>query len=161
MPRKKPAIAARARIQERLTVAAYAFAEEVLRILGESTMADLAALAGHSLEGIPPRRGPGRPSKAEAELAKLAALAKAIPAKRVPPRTSVLRRMAGTKPVPCPVQDCKNPGVRSKMNFCNEHAAELSKNEMIKLRQQQKSSHVAESLELPQEKQAKGKKKKK
>ncbi len=75
-----------------------------------------------------PRRGPGRPRKP------------VQPAKKeTSPQTSAVRRVAGTKPVACPVQGCPSPGVRPKMNFCEGHSAELSKEERQRLRAVQKA----------------------
>ena len=100
-------------IEEALTDAAGAFAQEILRILGSSTLSELTQLAGRAAEGtVAYRRGPGRPPKMER------LRPGRVPTKKPSPRTSALRRMAGTKPVPCPMQGCQNPGIRSKMNFC-------------------------------------------
>jgi hypothetical protein len=137
------------RIQTQLTQAAHTFAQEILRILRQTTLSELTALAG--------RQPVGAGADAERALAPgpaAAPLPAAKPAKRKKPtpRTSTLRRIAGTKPVECPVQGCKSPGVRSKMNFCHEHARTLSKAERMKLRQQQRASHVPESIDLPDKK---------
>ena len=69
------------------------------------------------------------------------------PKKRPPSRISALRRTAGTKPVACPAQGCEAPGIRSKMNFCVEHAASLSKEVRQRLRQLQR----AQTAEAPAE----------
>lgn len=131
-------------IQEALTDAANAFAQEILRILGSTTLSELTQLAGRAAEGaVTYRRGPGRPPKIERGRVR-------IPTKKPSPRTSALRRMAGTKPVPCPVQGCENPGIRSKMNFCNEHAESLSKADRVRLRQLQRANHQVERTVLPE-----------
>ena len=131
-------------IQEALTDAAGAFAQEILRILGSSTLSELTQLAGRAAEGtVAYRRGPGRPPKMER------LRPGRVPTKKPSPRTSALRRMAGTKPVPCPMQGCQNPGIRSKMNFCNEHADGLSKAERQRLRQLQRATHTVERTVLP------------
>jgi hypothetical protein len=75
------------------------------------------------------RRGPGRPPKAVQSATK----------KKPTPQTSAVRRVAGTKPVACPVPGCQNPGVRPKMNFCNEHADALPKEERRSLRAAQRA----------------------
>ncbi len=76
------------------------------------------------------RRGPGRPPKAVQPATK----------KRPTPQTSAVRRVAGTKPVACPAPGCQNPGVRPKMNFCNEHADALPKEERQSLRAAQRAA---------------------
>lgn len=144
MPKKKTPGGAMT-IQQQLTEAAGAFAREILHILRATTLSDLTALAGRAPPG-------GQAASAPA--------AQEAPRRRRPSaRTSTLRRIAGTKPVSCPVPGCETPGVRSKMNFCNEHAASLSKAERIKLRQQQRSRHVTESILLPESERGGGKKK--
>lgn len=73
------------------------------------------------------RRGPGRPRK------------------KPTPQTSAVRRVAGTKPVACPVPGCQNPGVRPKMNFCTEHADALPKEERRRLRDAQRAGGAESS----------------
>ncbi|MCS6913931.1 MAG: hypothetical protein RMK29_19985 [Myxococcales bacterium] len=132
-------------IQQQLTEAASAFAREILNILRATTLSDLTALAGRAASG--------------SQAADPAASQEQLRRRRPSARTSTLRRIAGTKPVSCPVPGCQNPGVRSKMNFCNDHAASLPKAERIRLRQQQRSHHVVESIQLPEDDRGEGKKK--
>lgn len=140
-------------IQDALTEAAQGFAMEILRILGASTLQELTALAGKAAtEDLQVRPLAGRPARFE-RLLRL----RGIMPKKPSPRTSALRRMAGTKPVPCPYPDCQQPGIRSKMNFCNEHAEQLSKPERARLRQQQRQNHKVERTVLPEDKSAAGK----
>lgn len=138
-------------IQAALTDAAQQFAQEILRLLAGATLAELTQLAGRAApdagEGVVVRRGPGRPPKAAAVAAPTRTKP---PQKRPSPRTSALRRMAGTKPVVCPFPDCQNPGVRSKMNFCSEHAEQLPKAERARLRQLQRANHQVERTILPE-----------
>ena len=84
-----------------------------------------------------PRRGPRQRTKQAS--------------KKPSPRTSAVRRAAGTKPVPCPVQDCGIPGIRSKMNFCAEHAASLSEAERQRLRQAQRANHAGQDATTSEE----------
>jgi hypothetical protein len=73
------------------------------------------------------------------------------PKKKVPPRTSAVRRAAGTKPVACPAHGCESPGIRSKMNFCTEHAAALSEEERLRLRQEQRANHPGQDAAAAEE----------
>jgi hypothetical protein len=140
MPRRKDPGAV-ASIQQQLTEAANVFAREILRILRATTLSDLTVLAG--------KAGPAAPTAAAA--ASREVQDEGAPRRKRPSqRTSALRRIAGTKPVVCPVPGCENNGVRSKMNFCNDHASSLSKAERLKLRQQQKARHISESIALPE-----------
>lgn len=91
-------------------------------------------------ESVPaaPRRGPTRRAKPASK-------------KKASPRTSAVRRAAGTKPVACPVQDCGIPGIRSKMNFCAEHAGTLPKTERQRLRQAQRANHAGQDATASEE----------
>ena len=91
-------------------------------------------------------------AKAKAAKAKIApakaAPAKIAPAKVVPAKPAAkpakldaktraineAKRIAGTKPVACPVPKCAKPGVRRFANFCVVHAESLSKAEKKRLR---------------------------
>jgi hypothetical protein len=70
--------------------------------------------------------------------------AAATPARETTPATaSVPKAKAARKPtkkivVHCPVPGCKNPGVRTLMNFCVEHNRSLPKAERVRLREEQK-----------------------
>lgn len=147
MPRRKDPGPV-ASIQNQLTEAANMFAREILRILRATTLSDLTMLAGKAAPAAPSRGAVAAVVEDDGGQRR----------KRPSPRTSTLRRIAGTKPVECPVQGCENSGVRSKMNFCNDHASSLSKAERVKLRAQQKARHISESISLPEGgKAAKGK----
>lgn len=154
MPRSDPANVGTS-IQEQLAAAAQTFAVEVLQILSASTLADLTSLAGQATPVPELPRGPGRPAAASLPLAgdqDPGAGAGDDERRPVAPRTSALRKMAGTKPVQCPVPGCSSPGIRSKMNFCHGHFGVLSPQERLKMRQAQKERHVPQPLVLNEKK---------
>jgi hypothetical protein len=142
-------------IQEQLAAAAQTFAVEVLRILSASTLADLTSLAGQAVPAPEMPRRVGRPPAAPLPPAEAQAPAPGpLSEERRPvePRTSALRKMAGTKPVECPVPGCSTPGIRSKMNFCHGHFSVLPEPERLKMRQAQKERHIPQPLVLKEKK---------
>ena len=123
-------------LERRLADAATTFAQEILRVLGTSTLSNLTALTGK-------QTAPEPKEKPQQEIDPIEPQRR----KQTSPRTRTLRKLAGTKPVTCPVPGCETPGVRSKMNFCNEHAASLSQADRDHLRQQQRAGHSVEKVE--------------
>src|SRR5438067_1102064 len=77
-----------------------------------------------SSKPAPARAAAGRPTKKKAAAKK--------PGKSL--STNEAKRIAGTKPVACPMPGCNNPGVRRFMNFCVEHHASTPKAEQKRLR---------------------------
>ncbi len=111
--------------------------QDICCLAGVAKAARLLLTEPAAEDGAPPapRRG-GRPAKP------------AQPPKKKPhPMTSAVRRLAGTKPVACPVRDCESPGIRSKMNFCTEHAGALPKADRQRLRQMQRAGAAAAPVE--------------
>lgn len=127
-------------LQQQLTDATHAFAQGILRVLGTSTLSGLTALTGRQAAPEPP----GKPQQGIDSV-------EPPRRKQTSPRTRNLRRLAGTKPVICPVPGCEATGVRSKMNFCNEHSASLSQDDRVHLRQQQRAGHRTEKVEVGDE----------
>lgn len=125
MPRKKHISAAvetsELNIHHRIARAAHLFTQEILHILGSSTLEELTALTHSDMT---------------ARLMPAAASA-APPVRR---RSMEFLKAIGRIPVPCPVPGCTERGVRSKMNFCMEHASSVPRAEQIKLREAQKSA---------------------
>jgi hypothetical protein len=121
----------RTTIQERIASAANMFTQEILVILGSSTLAELTEVSQDSgLPVIPDVRSQSQEkSKAKADGPR--------PKKKVLDFLKVIGRMA----VQCPVKGCTNRGVRSKMNFCAEHALSIPPDEQRRLREIQKAEH--------------------
>jgi hypothetical protein len=138
--RKNPIpVSIQSSIQQSLSQAAQEFAQQILGILGASTLTELSALSGRRVEpGAATRPGPNG-AQATAPIGNGLALKK-----NPTPRTSALRRQAGTKPVQCPVEGCTSPGVRSKMNFCHDHFIQLSNAQKLELRNAQRAAHLQE-----------------
>ncbi len=101
-------------IHGRIAQAARSFAQEILQILGSATLAELTAVS----------QGGGLLSSEQ---------------RAAYSRTIELKRLGGTRVVECPVQGCKQPGVRAKMNFCHDHFRSLSRPERVRLREAQKA----------------------
>lgn len=140
MPRRKhpTSLSVQSAIQQQLSQAAHSFAQEILAILRGTTLSDLAVLTGRRLP-VSTEEGGGE-SEGGVPFSPMGMNGRKPPS----PKTSAVRRFAGTKPVQCPVDGCTEPGIRSKMNFCHTHASELTKVEKTKLRNIQRQDHQAE-----------------
>src|SRR5689334_3141616 len=130
MPRKKhasPNGTSEINIHHRIARAAHLFTQEILHILGSSTLEELTALS----HGQPaPRVTLG------------AATVSAPPVRR---RSMEFLKNIGRIPVRCPVPGCNARGIRSKMNFCMEHAESVPRAEQLKLREAQKAGTGGET----------------
>src|SRR5436309_747696 len=97
-------------IEEQVTKAAYLFVQEILRVLGNSTLVELALLTGR---GSPVDEREEEPAALEGEPKRsprtMAAVARVEPERKVSKRISSVRKAAGTKPVECPVPGCREP----------------------------------------------------
>jgi hypothetical protein len=124
-------------LPEQLTEAATAFTRELLRIIGGTTLTNLCAIGAE----------PGPRELAVARQVSNVTEGEGR-APRPGKRTNALRRAAGTRPVSCPVPGCESKGVRSKMNFCSEHAASLPAAKKNRLRQHQRESHIAQPIDV-------------
>lgn len=99
-------------IQQQLEGACRAFVSDILAILGGATVEELVALSA-----VPAPAPRASTPKHKAHLAEI-----------------------GRMPLACPVPDCTGRGVRSKKNFCLEHAASLDDAEKERLRDAQRAA---------------------
>jgi hypothetical protein len=119
-------------IHQRISEAARLFTQQILHILGSSTLAELTALsqAGPTAQAQVAGRGPSLAAQRRERQAQPVTAEK----KKVLDFLLSIGRM----PVQCPVPGCETRGVRSKNNFCSEHYRTLPKDEQIRLREEQK-----------------------
>ena len=128
MPRKKHASSvdtSELNIHHRIARAAHLFTQEILHILGSSTLEELTALSHNEVA---------------------TRLMPAATTQQAPPRRRSMEflKNIGRIPVKCPVSGCNARGIRSKMNFCMEHAASVPRAEQLRLREAQKNSTAEE-----------------
>jgi hypothetical protein len=95
------------------------------------------------------KKAPAKPVKKQA--AKAPAKGKKAPAKPAKATSKAnaalleARRIAGTKPVACPVEGCKRPGIRRFSNFCLDHHASVPASEQKALREAQRKAQEREA----------------
>lgn len=132
-------------IHQRITEAARLFTQQILHILGSSTLAELTALTqgGAQTVNVEAGRGMGPGSAVRRE--------SRPPQPPTPEKKKVLDFLLsiGKMPVKCPVPSCTDRGIRSKNNFCQEHYKTLPKAEQQRLRDLQKKGQHENKLPAP------------
>lgn len=142
-------------IQERVSIAALSFTQQILQILGSSTLAELSALRERVVAGdVRGAAGPGPagriaapaeavagPDEDQAELGgdegegqgedEEEVLDKGVEDRIL--KDAMAAEMPRETGVECPVPGCKSPGIRPKRNFCLKHSRMMTKEAQIRM----------------------------